>query len=67
MKIYVYYFIEAIWDTNEKTITDQKLFICNVRSFYEYREKLLEHVSPSQYELIHINKIKVIEINEQDS
>jgi len=67
MKIYVYYYIDALWDTGEKTITDEKLFICEVRSFYEYREKLLAYVRPSNYELIHVNKIKVIEIDEQDT
>jgi hypothetical protein len=57
MKIQIKYTIESIYDTPNQNI-QERIFICNVRSMYEWRLQLIQAVNLSPHEEIFVHEIK---------
>jgi hypothetical protein len=57
MKIQIKYTIESIYDSPNQNI-QERIFICNVRSMYEWRLQLIQAVNLAPHEEIFVNEIK---------
>jgi hypothetical protein len=60
MKLQIKYTIESIYDLPGEQNYQQRIFICEVSSFYEWRNLLYLAVSLRQDEEIFVNEIKEI-------
>jgi hypothetical protein len=58
MKLQIKYTIESIYDLPGNVNYEQRLFICEVSSMYEWRNLLYLAVSLRQDEEIFVNEIK---------
>jgi hypothetical protein len=59
MKIQIKYTIESIYDTANQNI-QERIFICYVRSMYEWRLQLIQAVNLAVHEEIFVHEIKEI-------
>jgi hypothetical protein len=60
MKLHIKYTIESIYDLPGEQNYQQRIFICQVSSFYEWRNLLYLSVSLRQDEELFVNEIKEI-------
>jgi hypothetical protein len=58
MKLQIKYTIESIYDLSGNVNYEQRIFICEVSSMYEWRNLLYLAVSLRQDEEIFVNEIK---------
>jgi hypothetical protein len=59
MKIQIKYTVESIYDTPNQNI-QERIFICYVRSMYEWRLQLIQAVNLAVHEEIFVHEIKEI-------